>query len=110
MVVSTLTETQDWAGATKQGRNEIADITCAAVSFNGDSDPKAARDAVYVMSNGAADAIRANHTLAVVGTFPNGVPGVWKTNFGPSSKLTQVLTDAGAVAILVFSIQVFARI
>ena len=98
-----------WANATKQGRDESGEVTCAAISFNGNSDQQQARNTVYAMVNAVADAVRANHTLAS-GTYPNGIPGVWETNVGASSKLTQILNDDGAVALLVVTVDFKARI
>ena len=40
---------QEWANANYTARNESGDVTCAALSWNGDANQKAARDAVYAL-------------------------------------------------------------
>lgn len=93
---------QDWANATGTARNEHGDVTCAAVSWNGDGDPKAARDAVFATAAAVEDLLRANVSL--------GVPTLLWTSYGTATKLTQASNSTGALAQLVFRVHYEARI
>lgn len=87
---------------TTRPRDERGQVTCAAFSWNGSSDPKAARDAAYASVEALASACRTNPSL--------GVAGVLWTSFGPDARLTQSQGDFGADALVVFSVSFRARI
>lgn len=94
---------QDWAAAgTGAPRDEQGEITCAALSWNGDGNPKAARDGAYAIAAAVEDLLRANPSLDVAGLL-------W-TSFGSSSQLSQAQGSGGASALLVFRINFRARI
>lgn len=93
---------QQWAHANHTARDESGTITCAAYSWNGDSDQKAARDAAYVMVEALASACRNTPAL--------GVSALLWTDFGSQTNLTQFQGDFGAAALVVFTIAFRARI
>jgi hypothetical protein len=94
---------QDWAAVgTGAPRDEQGDITCVALSWNGDGNPKAARDGAYAIAAAVEDLLRANASL--------GVSGLLWTSFGTSSQLSQAQGEGGASALLVFRINFRARI
>jgi hypothetical protein len=94
---------QDWAAVgTGAPRDEQGDITCVALSWNGDGDPKAARDDAYAIAAALEDLLRDTPAL--------GVPGLLWTSFGTSSQLSQAQGPDGASALLVFRINFRARI
>jgi len=93
---------QTWANRTD--RDESGDITCAAVSSNGDADQKAARDAVYAMARGLADLCRPPNDPSF------GVAGVLWTSYGTQSFLSQAQDSRGAGAQLIFTIHYRARL
>lgn len=94
---------QEWATADRSGvRNEVGEITCAALSWNGDGNQKAARDAVYAITAELEDALRATPAL--------GLSGLLWTSFGTSTQFSQAHDATGAVAMLVFRIAFQARI
>lgn len=94
---------QDWANANYTSRDEEGDVTCAAYSWNGDTDQKAARDAVYATAAALEQSLRENP--------PQNLPDVLWTSFGVSgSELNQIQDKNGAAALLLFSIHFKARI
>lgn len=93
---------QSWANADGTARDETGTVTCAALSWNGDADQKAARDAVYAITAAVEDLLRADPSL--------GIATVLWTSFGTSQQLTQAQDEQGALALLVFRIQFRARI
>lgn len=93
---------QKWANANGTARDEEGDITCLAVSWNGNADPKAARDGVYATKAAVENLLRANPSL--------GVAGVLWTSAGTDENLEQDQDNNGAVAYLVFTIAYRARI
>ncbi len=93
---------QSWANANYTARDEEGDIVCAALSWNGDDNQKAARDAVYATAAALENLLRANADL--------DVDGVLWTSFGSSSQLTQARDGSGALALLVFRIHFRARL
>lgn len=94
---------QEWAHANHTDRDERGAITCAALSWNGDANQKAARDAAYAITAALEDSLRADPTLG-------GVDGLLWTGFGQSSQLTQTQDDQGALALIVFTVAFRARI
>ena len=93
---------QSWANANHTTRDESGELTCAALSWNGNGDQKAARDAVYAITAAVETFLRDNPPLNVAGVL-------W-TGFGSSSQLSQAQGDGGAVAQLIFRIDFRARI
>lgn len=93
---------QTWANANHTARDEEGDIVCAALSWNGNDNQKAARDAVYATAAAVENLLRANADL--------DVEGVLWTAFGSSSQLTQTRDGSGALALLVFRVHFRARI
>lgn len=95
---------QDWANANYTTRDEQGEITCVALSWNGDGPEgaKAARDGAYAISAAVETLLRANPSL--------GVDGLLWTGFGSSSQLSQAQGSAGASALLVFRINFRARV
>ena len=93
---------QTWANANGTTRDESGNITCMAVSWNGNADAKAARDSAYATKAAVENLLRANPSL--------GVSGVLWTSVGTDESLDQNQDDLGALAILVFTIAYRARI
>lgn len=94
---------QDWAAVgTGAPRDESGEITCVALSWNGDGNAKAARDGAYAITAEVEDLLRADPDL--------GVSALLWTGFGSSSQLSQAQGDGGASALLVFRINFRARI
>lgn len=94
---------QDWATVGRQGaRNEEGDVTCVALSWNGDGNAKAARDAAYA-------------TVAIVETFcrndpPLGIPTLLWNSALTSHQLLQNQDDQGALAMVTFRVHFEARL
>lgn len=94
---------QDWATVGQQGaRSERGEVTCVALSWNGNGDAKAARDAAYA-------------TVALVETFcrndPDlGIPTLLWNSALSSHQLLQNQDDQGALAMVTFRIAFQARI
>lgn len=93
---------QNWASNNPGSVDESGQVTCAALSWNGDSDPKAARDAAFATCGALAVAIRNNPTL--------GLPTLLWARYGTQQTLTQNQDDNGAMAIVVFQVYFRARI
>lgn len=95
---------QAWANANYSTRDEEGEITCAALSWNGNGyeGVKAARDGAYAIAAAVENLLRANPSL--------GVDGLLWTGFGSSSQLSQAQDSQGASALLVFRINFRARI
>lgn len=91
--------------ATTRPRDETGEIVLVALSWNGNMDQKAARDAVYETAGAVADLCRNDHNTPHL-----GVTGLLWTGYGSRSELSQNQTDQAAVAQLVFRISFRARI
>jgi hypothetical protein len=88
---------RDWAETgLEAGVNEEGDITCAALSWNGDAEQKAARDAVYAIAEGLAAICRPDPTL--------GLPTLLWVLYAGQSSLMQNQNEYGAVALLEFQL------
>lgn len=96
------TSEQSWASIGAQSRDEVGDITCAALSWNGNADAKGARDAVYATLAALSNLLRATPAL--------GLATVLWTGFGEKQELTQNQSGDGAMALVVFTIHFRARI
>lgn len=93
---------QEWANANYTARDETGDITCVALSWNGDGDAKLARDTAYGITSALEDALRLTPSL--------GVEGLLWTGFGSTTQLSQAQGTGGASALLIFRISFRARI
>lgn len=94
---------QEWANANYTARDEEGDINCVALSWNGDADAGAARDAVYANVAALEDALRFNP--------PQGLDDVlWTSIMAAGGRLNQIQDNGGAVALLLFTIHFRARI
>lgn len=93
---------QSWAHVGGTARDEEGDVTCCALSWNGDGDQNAARTAAYATLAALEDLLRADKTL--------GVATVLWTSFGTSQQLHQAQDTSGAVAWVVFQIHFRARL
>lgn len=97
---------QEWATAGSAGtRDETGEITCLALSWNGNSGEAGARQArasLKATTAAVENVLRANPSL--------GVDGVLWTGYGSSTQLTQDQSDGGAMALVVFRIAFRARI
>lgn len=101
---SNSSQSQATAG-TPRSRNQTGSINCWALSWNGNATPKEARDAVYVLQAAVENILRTDPQLGVAP--PNGQ--ILVIQLGDES-LQQDQTDAGAEALLAFSIAFEARI
>lgn len=93
---------QEWANANHTARDEEGDITCMSVSWNGDADAKAAFESVFATMAAVEDLLRGDPSL--------GVAGVLWTSLGTDGNCEENQDEAGALAILVFTIFYRARI
>ena len=93
---------QSWANANHTTRDESGEITCAAYSWNGDCDQKAARDAAFAMVETLASACRTDPSL--------GLSSLLWTDFGSDLNLSQNQGESGASALVVFTVAFRARI
>lgn len=98
---------QQWANATGTARDEQGLVTCAAVSWNGDADQKAARTAAFATVAAVENLIRTDYTLG-------GLSSLLWCEIGGSTGTGMVLTQAtnasGALAQVVFRVHYRARI
>lgn len=96
------TATQQWANANYTARDEEGFVVCAALSWNGDSDAKAARDGAFTIVAAVETMCRANPSL--------GVATLLWTSVGGRIQLSQNQTEHGATAIVIFNVNYRARI
>lgn len=94
---------QEWAALGALQRDDNGSVHCVAESWNGDGDPKKARDDVKATLDGVAAVVNGDPTLG-------GVSGLLWTGYGASSTLTQAQTSNGAIARMAFTIAYRARI
>lgn len=87
-----------------RNRDELGTVWCAAYAWNGDGDPKAARDTAFSYL-----AVMEDYVRDVGGEGNLGVPGVRLPQIG-SHDLMQDQTDEGASALIVFSVRYLARL
>jgi len=86
----------DWAGFSSGLREQAGTLWCVLGSWNGDNDPKAARDAVDGYFGTIKGLLRTDATIAAA------VPGGYATV--ATERWSQNLTDAGAVVRLAFQV------
>lgn len=90
---------------TPRSRQQTGSINCFALSWNGDSNQKAARDAVYALQAAVESILRATPTLGI--SPPNGQ--ILTIQIGDES-LQQEQDEDAAQALLTFTVQFEARI
>lgn len=93
---------QDWAHANYTARDEEGDITCAALSWTGDTDQKVSRDAVFATTAAVENMLRANPSL--------GLANLLWTSYGSATQLNQWQDAEGSMALVVFQVHFRARI
>lgn len=93
---------QEWANANHTSRDEDGHVVCAASSWNGDGDAKAARDGAFATVAAIENMLRANPS--------QGVATLLWTSLGGSINLSQWQDDAGATAVVIFTVNYRARI
>jgi hypothetical protein len=90
---------------TPRDRDESGSVQCAALSWNGEWDQKAARDAVYATFAQVEDLLRADPSLGLQ------AGGYLVAGIGRTTKLSQgPFSENGLGALLTFSIDFRARI
>lgn len=98
--------TQQWATVgTGAAADETGSVTCAAVSWNGNSGnagQKAARDAVFAIAAAVSQLCKDSPSL--------GVAELLWTRFGSQLQLMQNQDEQGSIATLVFRINFHARV
>ena len=85
-------------------REEVGGVWCTALSWNGDADQKAARDAVYATVAAVEDLLRDDPTLGLAAT------SFFVAEFGSTSTLRQDQDKHGASAEVSFQVAFKARI
>lgn len=95
---------QSWAGLGARHRDEEGTVTCCALSWNGDANQRAARQAVKATLAAVENDLRSDPNLGGV------VPGLLWTGFGTRLNLSQIQSETGAAALGFFQIQFKARI
>jgi len=93
---------QEWAHANHTTRDEEGHVVCAASSWSGDGDAKAARDGAFATVAAVENALRANPSL--------GLANVLWTSVGGRIALSQNQHDSGASAVVIFTILFRSRI
>lgn len=96
---------QEWAHAIGGVRDERGDVTCVALSWNGDGNAKTARDRAFAIVAGVEGAVR---PAGAPGTL--SVPGVLWLAYGTQTQLLQQQGDSGAVAKVIFTVNFRARV
>lgn len=91
------------AMSTAAPRREAGTVTCCALSWNGDGDQKAARDAAFATVAAVETILRS--------TSPTlGVSTVLKTELGDRITVSQAQGDTGASCMAIFSVAYLAHI
>jgi hypothetical protein len=93
---------QEWAHANYTARDEEGHVVCAASSWRGSGDAKAARDGAFATVAAVENALRTNSSL--------GLANVLWTSVGGRIALSQNQHDNGATAVVIFTIQFRSRI
>lgn len=101
-VLPTADSRQSWANIGHVVRDESGDVTCAAMAWNGQNDPRQARTDVFALVASLEDAVRADPTL--------GIRPQIRAEFGTSVELRQLQDEYGASATVIFQIHFDARI
>lgn len=94
---------QNWAETGQSAeRDDIGDVTCCAMSWNGDADQKAARDRAFAVVGVVEDLLRTDSQL--------GLDDLLWAEIGPQMELHQIQDDSGAAAWVIFRVHYEARI
>lgn len=93
---------QAWANANHTARDEEGEINCLSLSWNGDGNQKAARDAAFATCEAVAAMCRTNPSL--------GVASLLWTSFGTRGTPWQNHDENGAMCLVEFQIAFRARI
>ncbi len=93
---------QQWANANHTSRDEEGHVVCAASSWNGDGDAKAARDSAFATVAAVENMLRT--------TPAQGLPTLLWTSMGGRIALSQWQDSGGATAVVIFTIAYRARI
>jgi len=102
-----LDQTWPWLGHSM--RDENVTVHCLAQSWNGDSDMKAARDAVFATLTAVATLIQADPSLGFKDTPVAGINLLQVAEIRAAS-FKQTQDDTGAIAQLSFDIQFRGRV
>lgn len=95
--------TQEWATALgNMDRDERGEVTCAALSWNGNGNAVTARAAVKAILAGLATLL---HTTPAL-----GVEGALWTGFGSRMTVNQIASEDGVRVLVVFRIAFVARV
>jgi hypothetical protein len=89
--------------STQRSRDETGTVTCAALSWSGDSDQEATVTAAYTTFEAVATFLRADPTLGI------GAPGRVVCEVG-DHRLSTLQYDNGCEALVVFTVKFKARI
>lgn len=81
---------------------ETGEVNCLALSWNGDGNQKAARDAAFTIAEAVSTLCRTNTNLGVANI-------VW-TRYGAQTTPLQIQSDDGALCIVEFTVAYQARI
>lgn len=103
--VAVTTEETPGPFGTNRPRDEVGEVVLVALSWNGDMDQKAARDAVYSTAAAIADLCRTDQNVPHL-----NVTGLLWTGYGSRSELKQNQSDQAAIAQLTFRLSFRARI
>lgn len=90
--------------ATTRPRDQEGAVWCAAYSWNGDADQKAARDAAYSYVAAVENLLRSNPNLGIA------AGGYFVAQMGSDERLMQNQNPNGAEAGVIFNITFTARI
>lgn len=94
---------QNWHDTGQDGkRDDTGDVTCCALSWNGNGNQKTARDAAFAIVAGVEGLVRENSTL--------GLDDLLWAEIGQQIELHQAQDDAGAAAWVIFRVQYQALI
>jgi len=93
---------QEWANANHTARDEEGEVNCFALSWNGDGNQKAARDAAFAICEAVATVCRNDPSL--------GIPTLLWTSFGSRSTPLQNQDSTGALCAVEFQVSFRARI
>jgi hypothetical protein len=97
---------QSWAQAGYRQRSQTGDVTCAALSWNGNGDAKDARDRAYATVAAVESLLREDPTLGLV---PEAA-AVLVASYGARETLSQIQDEHGATATVAFTVHFEARI
>jgi hypothetical protein len=99
---------QEWASIGHLSRDERGSITCAAMSWSPDADPKAARDGVFSMLATVEGVLRADPSLGLV---DSGAVALLICEMGADLRHNAYNGgESGAVAVVTFTVDFQARI